>query len=203
MGMYRNSQCRLFLWNIYFSPLWISAVFFPELLKDMPVPPPTAAMCHLLAPGPLWTIKKQREHARWELQGSELTVSQQQSPHVIAWHLSLLDLNWGQVNKWSLTILYKPLHIQPTDLLAPSTKFIRDMLRPHLYLHNATMLILTMSLSFLLWSYCVLRKTRFPIFWFSVGACVCTTANPKGHSNRGTYARPSVSDGTLHFVTYK
>uniref|UniRef100_A0AAQ5YZA3 EGF-like calcium-binding domain-containing protein n=1 Tax=Amphiprion ocellaris TaxID=80972 RepID=A0AAQ5YZA3_AMPOC len=37
---------------------------------------------------PLDYQESYREHARWELRGSQLTVSHPQSPHVITWHLS-------------------------------------------------------------------------------------------------------------------
>lgn len=74
--------------------------FFQQLFTALP-----AALRWYVSPlgsrPPLDCKEAHREHARWELRGSEVTVSHPQSPHVITWHLSLRDLNRSQVNKSS------------------------------------------------------------------------------------------------------
>lgn len=61
------------------------------------------------------------------------------------------------------------------------------------------MLILTKSLSFLLRAYWDAEEHQ--VLTVCVRACVYV--RPKRQFDKETYARPSVSDGRLHFVIYK
>lgn len=64
MGMYRNSWRKL-THLLLLLPLRIATIFFHQLFTLWPFL--SMAMCHLLAPGPLWTVKT---HAGSMLAGS-------------------------------------------------------------------------------------------------------------------------------------
>ena len=88
-GCTENSQSKLFTeTSLPPSPLWISAIFFPDGYSQ---PSPAALRWYVSPLGsrpPLDCKEAHREHARWELRGSQVTVSHPAEPS--RHHLALI-----------------------------------------------------------------------------------------------------------------